>query len=114
MILTLKAKVWKNRSMEKRLSSKNQQNNTEAPESLRAFKEFVSKLGKKELSLVQKKLNFLSLEFDPFNDEELSVEEQNIIEEYELSSYVGSPFAFTNIVLQMLDALETEIKSRQH
>ncbi len=64
--------------------------------------------------MVQKKLNYLSLEFDPFNDEDLSVEEKNIIEEYELSPYLGSPFAFTNVVLQMLDALEGEIRSRSH
>lgn len=63
---------------------------------------------------MQKKLNFLCMEFDPYTDTELTQEEQNIIEEYELSDYIGNPFAFTNIVLQMMDILETEIKSRSH
>lgn len=100
--------------MEKRTSPNNQNSEAAMPESLKDFREHLTRLGKKELALVQKKLNYLCLEFDPYNDAELSPEEQNIIEEYELSDYVGNPFAFTNVVLQMMDMLETEIKSRSH
>lgn len=104
----------KDKTMEKRTSTGKQNADSNSPESLKEFQTYVSKLGKKELALVQKKLNYLCLEFDPYNDTELTQEEQNIIEEYELSDYVGNPFAFTNVVLQMMDALENEIKSRSH
>lgn len=101
--------------MERRTPGSSRQSGAPAsPESLKDFQEHLRRLGKKELALVQKKLNYLCLEFDPYNDMELGDEESNIIEEYELSDYVGNPFAFTNILLRMLDMLEAEIKSRSH
>lgn len=107
--------LMKDISMEKRTpKSSNSSAANPGSESLKDFQDHLAKLGRKELSLVQKKLNYLCLEFDPYNDTELTDEESNIIEEYELSDYVGNPFAFTNIVLQMLDMLEAEIKSRSH
>lgn len=100
--------------MDKRTSSTPAGQNKDHQASLDEFKSYIQKVGRKELGLVQKKLNFLCLEFDPYQDDELSDEEKNIIEEFELSGLLGNPFAFTNVVLQMMDALEGEIKSRSH
>ena len=83
-------------------------------ELLEKFKSRLAASGKKSLNLDQKRLNFLCLEFDPYNSLELSPEEKNIIEEYELEESLKNPFDFTNIVLQMMDVLEAEIKSRPY
>ncbi|MCO4754492.1 MAG: hypothetical protein KC478_08410 [Bacteriovoracaceae bacterium] len=100
--------------MEKRTLSKKSNSPQENAELVKKFAQHVSTLGRKELELTQKKLNWLCLEFDPYSGDELSSEETNIIEEYELEYSLSNPFEFTNIVLQMLDLLETEIKSRSH
>ncbi|MEX0798246.1 MAG: hypothetical protein WD025_02310 [Bacteriovoracaceae bacterium] len=100
--------------MDKRTLSRENNEDLAGLELLEKFKARISKYGRKELDLVNKKLNFLCLEFDPYNDLERSQEEQNIIDEYELNDSLNNPFNFTNIILQMLDALETEIKSRSH
>ncbi|MBC74931.1 MAG: hypothetical protein CME64_02860 [Halobacteriovoraceae bacterium] len=100
--------------MEKRTLSNNADSTKDSAELVQKFKKHVSGLGKKELELTQKKLQYLCLEFDPYQSDDLSNEEENIINEYELENSLSNPFEFTNIVLQMLDALETEIKSRSH
>lgn len=64
------------------------------------------------LKLCQKKLNFLCLEFDPFNADELTIEEENILDEYNLRETIKNPFEFTNVILQMLDIVEGEQKKR--
>tara|TARA_B100000674_G_C37695346_1_gene847979 strand:- start:431 stop:799 length:369 start_codon:yes stop_codon:yes gene_type:complete len=100
--------------MEKRTLLNSTGSSSESTQLVQKFASHVSTLGKKELELTQKKLQFLCLEFDPYQSDDLSSEEENIIHEYELENSLGNPFEFTNIVLQMLDTLETEIKSRSH
>lgn len=77
------------------------------------FEEYINKLGKKNLDLVIKKLNYLCLDFDPF-ELHRSNEAENILAEYELEQFCSNPFEFTNVVLQMLDKTENLIKSREH
>ena len=62
----------------------------------------INKLGKKELDLVIKKLNYVCLNFDPYGYEP-STEVENIMMDYELNEFTSNPFEFTNILLQMLD-----------
>jgi hypothetical protein len=80
---------------------------------LHQFEEHIKSLGKKNLDLTIKKLNFLCLHFDPYALER-TTEAENIINEYELDQFCSNPFEFTNIVLQMLDKTENLIKSREH
>jgi hypothetical protein len=80
---------------------------------LQRFEEYINKLGKKSLDLVIKKLNYLCLDFDPF-ELDRSQEAENILEEFELEQFCSNPFDFTNVVLQMLDKTENLIKSREH
>ncbi len=70
-------------------------------------------LNKEQLDLMVKKLNFLCLNYDPYQLD-MGQEVENIINEYELSSFTSNPFEFTNILLQMLDKTENTIKSRVH
>lgn len=77
------------------------------------FDKYIIKLGRKELDIVIKKLNFLCLNFDPY-DQEPSIEVENILNEFELNDYLTNPFEFTNIVLQMLDKTDNLKKSRVH
>lgn len=80
---------------------------------LHNFEEYINKLGKKNLDLVIKKLNYLCLDFDPYQLDR-SQEVQNIIDEFELEHFCSNPFDFTNTVLQMMDKTENLIKSREH
>lgn len=80
---------------------------------LQVFEEYINKLGKKELELVIKKLNYLCLDFDPYLMEK-STDVENTLNEFELNSFCSNPFKFTNILLQMLDKTENLIKSREH
>jgi hypothetical protein len=80
---------------------------------LQRFEDHIKSLGRKNLDLVLKKLNFLCLDFDPYSDG-MSQEAENLIEEFELSSYCSNPFDFTNVILQMLDKVENLKKSREH
>ena len=66
-----------------------------------------------ELITIQKKLNYLCLELDPFNKLDLSIEEKNILNEFELNDSLTNPFEFTNLVLQLLDIVENQIKAKQ-
>jgi hypothetical protein len=87
--------------------------NGDRKDHLQRFEEYINKLGKKNLDLVIKKLNYLCLDFDPYQLEK-STEAQNILDEFELEQFCSNPFDFTNVVLQMLDKTENLIKSREH
>jgi hypothetical protein len=76
------------------------------------FTNELSLLSKKSIENIQKKLNFLCLELDPYNALELSTEEENILKEFQLKDYLSNPFEFTNIVLQLLNMTELELKKR--
>ena len=79
-----------------------------------ALTRFVASLkrtrSQKTLELHQKRLQFLAQNFDPFAGE-ISNECVQIMKHYELENEAADPFRFTNLVLQMLDALEEKTKS---
>lgn len=77
------------------------------------FEQHINKLGKKELDLVIKKLNYVCLNFDPYGQEP-TTEVENIMNDYELTQFMSNPFDFTNILLQMLDKTDNLKKSRVH
>jgi hypothetical protein len=62
----------------------------------------------KSLELHQKRLQFLAQNFDPFAGE-INPECQQILAHYLIE--IQDPFQFTNLVLQMLDALEERTRS---
>jgi hypothetical protein len=78
------------------------------------FKSEIAKKSRDGLKTLVKKLNYLCLELDPYNSLDLSIEEENILNELEIKEYLGNPFEFTNMVLQLLDHVEAEIKTRSH
>ena len=78
------------------------------------FTNELKKSSKNQLDLCLKKLNFLCLEFDPYQTDYLKVEEENILNELGLMDTIQDPFEFTKVILQMLDNVETELKKRSH
>lgn len=82
------------------------------PDFIQNFKTEVSSLNLPTIELLQKKLNFLCLEFDPYS---FDLEDQTvatILNEFELQDFLDNPFIFTNIVLQLLDITEEAIKNK--
>lgn len=75
------------------------------------FRNEIENFGPESLELVIKKLNYLCLEFDPYQTDELQTTVENILEEFSLTEYISNPFEFTNIVLQLLDITEEKIKN---
>lgn len=73
-----------------------------------------SKLGLRTLKNHHTKLNYLCINFDPYDSMEMSSEIENIITEFKLNEFLSNPFEFTNVVLQILDKLDNEIKARKH
>ncbi len=76
------------------------------------FNNELKSLNNVDLDRLLKKLNFICLELDPYNCNELSVEEQNILEEFQLDIYLNNPFELTRYLLQMLNHVEIEMKKR--
>lgn len=76
------------------------------------FKNEVLSCSVDDLKKLQMKLNYLCMEIDPYNCLDLSVEEENILNDFSLKFFLENPFDFTNIILKMLDLIETEIKKR--
>ena len=77
-----------------------------------SFKNEIDKLELSELKIVLKKLNYLSFQIDPYKIDELTEEEKNLIEEFELKDYLSNPFAITNVLLKMIDLTETAINNQ--
>jgi hypothetical protein len=83
-------------------------------EFLEKFKSEIKAKSRDGLKTLIKKLNYLCLELDPYNSLDLSIEEENIINEFEIKEYLSNPFEFTNMILQLLDHVEAEMKTRSH
>lgn len=64
------------------------------------------------LEIALKKINYLCDNIDPYNCLDLSIEEENIINNYELKEFLSNPFDFTNIILQMIDIVEAQLKTK--
>ncbi len=82
-----------------------------APSALALFHSSLKRIrSAKSLALHQKRLQYLAQNFDPFagaTDNEC----QQILSHYHLEDAALDPFQFTNVVLQMLDALEEKGRS---
>ena len=76
------------------------------------FKNELESLNHLDLDRLLKKLNFICLQLDPYNCSTLSIEEKNILEEFQLEVYLDNPFELTRYLLQMLNHVEIEIKKR--
>jgi phosphoglucomutase len=66
-----------------------------------------------KVDLIFKKLHFLGIHFDPF--QEVTVPEvQQIIEQMNLEIHLSNPYQATNILLQLLDDTEERLKQLKH
>jgi len=97
--------------MKKQIIKGSKEHQSERELFLKNFKNEIENFGPESLQLVIKKLNYLCLEFDPYQMDETSQTVSNILEEFSLSEYVSNPFDFTNVVLQLLDITEEKIKN---
>lgn len=73
------------------------------------FKFETENLSKKELQTAFAQLNFLCLNYDPYQPENMTSELKEIINKFNLESTLSNPFDFTNSVLQYLDSIETQL-----
>lgn len=102
----------KDSSMDKQSNLGDLENQTHSSLIVKNFTNELKGYSKEQLDLCLKKLNFLCLEFNPYETDHLKIEEENILNEFDLMSTLTNPFEFTNTVLQMLDNIETETKTR--
>lgn len=79
-----------------------------------SFEKEIKKLGKSGLEKLVKKINFLCLNYNPYENNELTQEEKNVVEELKLTHHLSNPFVFTNILLQMMDIVENQLKTKIH
>jgi hypothetical protein len=63
-----------------------------------------------EVELLFKKLQFLGLNFDPFQTE-IKNECVQILEQLKLTEEIKNPYLATNILLRLLDLTEEKLKS---
>ena len=63
-----------------------------------------------ELEVLMKKLQFLGLNFDPFQNEHGDECEQ-ILDQLELSEHLKNPYQATNILLRLLDITEERLNN---
>jgi hypothetical protein len=75
---------------------------------IKEFQQQLQTLELSELELVDKKLKFLGLNFDPFN-QETSPECEQIMDTLGLTVHLRNPYQATNILLQLLDMAEEEL-----
>lgn len=61
-----------------------------------------------EVELLMKKLQFLGLNYDPFN-QDISVECSQVVENLGLSDHLKNPYLATNILLRLLDKTEEKL-----
>lgn len=62
-----------------------------------------------EVELILKKLQFLGIHFDPFQEVTVS-EVKQIIEQLNLEIHLTNPYQATNLLLQLLDDAEERLK----
>lgn len=63
-----------------------------------------------ELELLMKKLQFLGVNFDPFQNEHGN-ECKQVLEELDLSEHLNNPYHATNLILRLLDITEERINN---
>ena len=63
-----------------------------------------------EIELLMKKLHFLGMNFDPFQNKHES-ECERILEQLDLSRHLLNPYLATNIVLRLLDITEERLNN---
>lgn len=56
-----------------------------------------------------KKLSYLAINFDPYNPH-FNTEIDNIMDEFQLRTFIDNPFHFTNRLLQLLDILDNNLQ----
>lgn len=61
-----------------------------------------------ELDMLMKKLQYLGLHFDPF-DQEVTSECQEILKQLDLAEQFQNPYQATNMLLRLLDLTEERI-----
>ncbi len=76
------------------------------------FKSELKNMSLHQLKNTHKELNYLCLELDPYNLDFISIELENILNKFQLTSTLSNPFTFTNIILQMLNQVEEELNTR--
>jgi hypothetical protein len=76
------------------------------------FKNEMNSKSRDGLEMALKRINYLCDNVDPYNSLDLAIEEENIINLYELKGFLSNPFDFTNIILQMIDVVEAQLKSK--
>lgn len=69
-------------------------------------------LSKEDLQATLDELNQICLDFDPYQPHEISDEIKILIAKFKLDEMLGNPFTFTNNLLKILTAVETEFKLR--
>ena len=72
------------------------------------FKQHLKNASLTEIELIDKKLKFLGLNFDPFT-EEASQECQLIMDNLGLTLHLKNPYQSTNLLLRLLDIVEEQI-----
>jgi hypothetical protein len=63
-----------------------------------------------ELEVLIKDLNYLCLEFDPFNPQ-FTEKTKRLIQRFNLEDALENPFTFSNSILRVLDRVENRIKA---
>lgn len=78
------------------------------------FKKEIRNCSDGQLINIKKKLDFLALNLDPYNQDNFSLEAENILDEFNLRSALLDPFLFTNTVLRYIDFTQEEVTRRKH
>ena len=76
------------------------------------FKSEMNSKSRDGLEMALKRINYLCDNVDPYNSLDLSIEEENVINMYDLKDFLSNPFDFTNIILQMIDVVESKLKAK--
>ncbi|MEE2671816.1 MAG: hypothetical protein VYA54_08900 [Bdellovibrionota bacterium] len=76
------------------------------------FIDEMKSLSKADLQVTLNELNKICLDFDPYQPHEISDDVKVLIAKFKLDEMLGNPFTFTNNLLKILTAVETEFKLR--
>jgi hypothetical protein len=67
-----------------------------------------------EWMLHKTRLEYLALNFDPFDVHEISSECMQIISYYQLEPFLNDPYKFTSLLLLWLDQVDQNLSHDQH
>jgi hypothetical protein len=67
-----------------------------------------------EWMLHKTRLEYLALNFDPFDVHEISSESMQIISYYQLEPFLNDPYKFTSLLLLWLDQVDQNLSHDQH